>query len=164
MSNSEMSPQSAAARRVVEAELRLLVDKFAPAHKRLIGAIRKCLRTRLPTAYEVVYEYRNWFVISYSPTAHGYDGVFAIRGSTDGVKLYFTHGKELPDPGKLLRGSGTVSRSINVESASTLSRPEVMCLMDAAIDYHKVPFPPSSLGPTMILSPSAKQSRKGRSD
>ena len=63
------------------------------------------------------------FVISYSPNEHGYEGVLAIRGSANGVKLYFNRGKELPDPAKLLQGSGNQTRWIDVEGASTLARP-----------------------------------------
>ena len=51
--------QSAAARRSAEAELGGLIAKFAPAHQRLIGAMRRSLRKRLPTAHELVYEYRD---------------------------------------------------------------------------------------------------------
>src|SRR5207244_2487780 len=106
--------QSAVARRSAEAELRTLIAKFAPAHLRLIGATRRWLRKRLPTAHEVVYEYRDWFVISYSPNDHGYEGILAIRASADSVKLYFNRGKELPDPAKLLQGSASQVRFINM--------------------------------------------------
>src|SRR5215472_4925914 len=92
------SAQSAVARRSAEAQLRTLIDKFTPAHLQLIGAMRRWLRKRLPTAHEVVYEYRDCFVISYSPNERGYEGVLAIRADADGVKLYFNRGKELPDP------------------------------------------------------------------
>src|ERR1700730_9738297 len=119
------STQSAVARRSAEAQVRTLIAKFAPTHLRLIGAMQRRLRKRLPSAHEVVYEYRDWFVISYSPNERGYEGVLAIRGSADGVKLYFNQGKELPDPEKLLQGSGNQTRSIDVEGASTLARPEV---------------------------------------
>src|SRR3954469_19282040 len=102
MSTSQLSSQSAVARRSAEAEVRALIAKFAPEHQRLIGAMRRWLRKRLPTAHEVVYEYRDWFVISYSPNEHGYEGVLAIRASADAVKLYFNQGKDLPDPEKLL--------------------------------------------------------------
>ena len=88
------STQSAAARRSAEAQVRALIAKFAPAHLRLIGAMRRSLRKCLPTAHEVVYEYRDWFVISYSPSEHGYEGVLAIRASADAVKLYFNQGKD----------------------------------------------------------------------
>src|SRR5690349_14525416 len=111
---SDSQPQSAAERRSAEAEVRRLVAEFAPAHERLVGAMRRWLRKRLPTSHEVVYEYKDFFVISYSPTEHGYEGVFAIRASAEGVKLFFNRGKELSDPEKLLRGSGKQTRSIDV--------------------------------------------------
>ena len=80
-------PGSTQARRSAEAQLRTLIAKFAPAHLRLIGAMRRWLRKRLPTAHEVVYEYRDWFVISYSPNERGYEGVLAIRASANGTRL-----------------------------------------------------------------------------
>jgi hypothetical protein len=154
------STQSAVARRSAEAEVRALIAKFAPAHLRLVGAMRRWLRNRLPTAHEVVYEYRDWFVISYSPSEHGYEGVLAIRASADGLKLYFNRGKELSDPAKLLQGSGKQTRSINVEGASTLARPEVARLIDEAIARNRVPFAPAGRGPVVIRSTSAKQRRR----
>ena len=110
MSTSELRTQSAVARRAAEAEVRTLIVKFASAHQRLIGATRRWLRKRLATAHEVVYEYRDCFVISYSPSERGYEGVLAIRASADGVKLYFNRGKGLRDPERLLRGSGSQTR------------------------------------------------------
>ncbi len=156
-----MSTQSAAARRSAEAELRRLIAKFAPGNQRLIGAVRRWLRTRLPSAHEVVYEYRDWFVISYSPSERGYEGVLAIRGSADGVKLYFNQGKGLPDPEKLLRGSAN-ARWIHLEGASTIARPAVARLMDEAIARNRVPFARTGGGPVVIRSTSAKQRRQRR--
>ena len=154
------SPQSAVARRSAEAEVRTLIDKFAPTHLRLIGAMRRSLLKRLPTAYEVVYEYRAWFVISYSPSERGYEGVLAIRGSADGVRLYFNRGKGLPDPEKLLQGSGGQTRWIHVEGASTLARPAVARLVDEAIAHNRVPFARVGRGSVVIRSTSAQQRRR----
>jgi hypothetical protein len=156
------STQSAPARRSAEAQLRTLIDKFAPAHPRLIGTMRRSLRKRLPTAHEVVYEYRDWFVISYSPNDHGWEGVLAIRASADGVQLYFNRGKELPDPAKLLQGSASQVRFINLEGASTLARPEVACLIDEAIAHNCVPFARAGRGSVVIRSTSAKKRRQRR--
>jgi hypothetical protein len=154
--------QSAVARRSAEAQLRTLIEKFAPAHLRLVGAMRRSLRKRLPTAHEVVYEYRDWVVISYSPNERGYEGVLAIHASANGVKLYLNRGKELPDPAKLLQGSGSQMRSINVEGASTLARPEVARLIDEAIARNPVPFARAGRGSVVIRSASAKQRRPRR--
>jgi hypothetical protein len=164
MSTSKLStlPQSAAERRSAEAELRTLVAKFAPEHLRLIAAIRRSLRKRLPTAHEVVYEYRAWFVISYSPSEQGYEGVLAIRADAAGVKLYFNRGKELPDPEKLLQGSGGLVRSIDVEGASTLARPAVATLIDEAIARNRVPFARAGRGPVVIRRASVKQPGRRR--
>ena len=155
------STQSAAARRSAEAEVRMLIDKFAPAHLRLIGAMRRWLRKRLPTAHEVVYEYRDWFVVSYSPNERGYEGVLALRASENGVRLYFTRGKELPDPAKLLQGSSQ-TRWILLEGASTVARPEVARLIDEAIAHNRVPFARAGRGSVVIRSTSPKKSRRRR--
>lgn len=146
------SAQSAAARRSAEAVLRSLVEKFAGDRLRLVGALRRSLQKRLPTATEVVYEYRDCFVISYSPNEHGYDGVLVIRGSADDVKLYFNFGKGLPDPEKLLRGSAKLVRWIEVEDTSTLARPAVTRLIEEAIARAPKPFVRTGRGPVIIQS------------
>ena len=161
MSTSHASTTSAVAERSAEAQLRTLIERFAPPHLRLVGAMRRSLRKRLPAAIEVVYEYREWFVISYSPSEHGYEGVLVIRGDANGVKLYFNRGKELPDPAKLLKGSGQ-TRFINVEGASTLTRPEVARLIDEAIARNPVPFAPAGRGSVIIRPTSAKKQRRQR--
>ncbi len=154
------SDQSAAERRAAEAELRTLIDKFAPAHRRLVATMRRSLRKRLPTAHDVVYEYRDCFVISFSPNEHGYEGVLGIRASAEGVKLFFNHAKELPDPAKLLQGSGSQCRSIDIAGASTLVRAEVARLIDEAIARNRVPFARTGRGPVIIRSTSAKKRRR----
>ena len=160
MSTSQQSTQTAAERRSAEAQLCTLIEKFAPAHQRLIGAMRRRLRMRLPTAHEVVYEYRDFFVISYSPNERGYEGVLAIRASANGVRLYFNRGKELPDPAKLLQGSGNQTRWIHLEGASTLARPAVARLIDEAIARNRVPFARTGRGPVVIRSVSTRQQRR----
>jgi hypothetical protein len=157
MSNSQLSTQSAVERRSAEAELRRLIAKFAPAHQRLIGATRRWLRKRLPTAHEVVYEYNGFFVISCSPNEHGYEGVFAVRADAKSVRLYFNRGKGLPDPAKLLKGSGSQTRWIHLEGASTIARPAVARLIDEAIKRNRVPFARTGRGPVVIRSTAAKQ-------
>lgn len=161
MSTSDLSVQSAADRRSAEAEVGKLVAKFSPTQLRLVAAARRSLRKRLPTAHEVVYEYRNWFVISYSPSGQGYEGVLAIRGDAEGVKLYFSRGKELPDPEKLLKGAAQV-RFVELESASTVTRPAIARLIDEAIACNRVPFARAGRGSVIIRSASAKQRGSSR--
>jgi hypothetical protein len=155
-----MNTQSAMERRAAEAELRAFIAKFSPTQRRLVGTTRRWLLGRLPTAYEVVYEYRDCFVISFSPNEQGYAGVFAIRGDADGVKLYFNQGRGLPDPEKLLQGSGTLVRWIQLEGAATLARPAVVALVDAAIARNRVPFASAGRGSVLIRSSAAKKPKR----
>ena len=163
MSAIQPRTQAAVARRSAEAELRRLVMAFAPAQQRLIGAMRRWLRKRLPTAHEVVYEYADCIVISYSPSERGYEGVFAIRGSAAGVRLYINRGKGLPDPQKLLQGSNQ-ARWIHVEGASTLARPAVVQLVDKAIARNRVPFARIGRGPLVVRSTLANKRRRPASE
>jgi hypothetical protein len=107
----------------------------------------------------VVYEYRDCFVVSFSPSGRGYEGVLVIRASAAGVKLYFSRGKELPDPHDLLRGSGGQVRWIGLESASTIARPAVAALIDAAIARNRVPFARTGRGSVVIRPTSASKRR-----
>lgn len=161
MTIAKLSTQSAAERRSAEAELRGLIAKFSPTHERLVGETQRWLRKRLPTAHEVVYEYRDCFVISHSPDGRGYSGVFAIRGSADGVRLYFNQGKGLPDPEKLLQGSAN-ARWIHLEGASTLDRPAVIRLVDEAIARNRLPFARTGRGPMVIRSTAANKHQRRR--
>jgi hypothetical protein len=155
-----MNTQSAAERRAAEAQLRGLVTKFSPADQRLVATTRRWLRKRLPTAHEVVYEYRDCFVISCSPNEHGYAGVFAIRGDANGIRLYFNQGKGLPDPEKLLQGSASLVRWIPLEGASTLARPAVVGLADEALARNRVPFARTGRGSVTIRSAKLKSRAK----
>lgn len=162
MSTSKLNTQSAVARRTAEAELRTIVAKFASAHLRLIGAMRRSLRKRLPTAHEVVYAYSDFCVISFSPTEAGYEGVLAIRAGANGVDLYFNRGKDLPDPEKLLRGSAKLVRSIHMEGAATLTRPAVARLIEEAITRNGVPFARAGLGSVVIRSAAVKRRKSAK--
>src|SRR5438132_13229557 len=64
---------------------------------------------------------------------------------------------QLPDPKKVLLGSGNQTRFIRLESAGVLARPEVRALLAAAIARARAPLPPTGRGKLVIRSVSAKQ-------
>lgn len=152
--------QSSADRRAAEAQIRELISRHAAAHLRLVAATRRWLGRRLPTAHEMVYEYRDNFAISYSPSGNGYEGVFALRAAADGVRLYFNQAKGLPDPEKLLQGSGGLVRWIPVEAAATLARPDVLRLVDEALARNPVPFAARGRGPVVVRETAAGKRRR----
>lgn len=163
MNRSQPSAQIPAERRSAQAELNRLITTHASKFRPLVSTVRKSLQKRLPTAHEVVYEYRDCFVISYSPSGKGYEGVLALRGGADGVKLYFNQGKDLPDPAKRLQGSGNQARWILLTHASTLENPQVADLITAALSSNRVPFAKSGQGPLTIRSPSSPRPTQRKS-
>lgn len=145
-----MAVSSVDAQATPEAQLRSLIAKFDAGEQKLIRAIRSAVRKRLPTANELVYDYNSFFVIAYSATDHPTDGIVSTAARPDGMRLYFMNGQKLPDPKKLLMGSGKQTRFIPVEAASRLKHPDVEALIAATIDQASVPLPSEGRGQLII--------------
>ena len=146
-----------------EKHLERFVSKFEPRHQTLIRAVRKALRKRFRAAYELAYDNYNFFVIGYSPTERPSDSIVSMTAGANGVGLCFIRGASLPDPKKILLGSGTQTRFIRLESADALSRPDVEALVAAAIARAKTPLRATVRGKLIIRSVSAKQRPRRRS-
>src|SRR5438045_2827365 len=82
------------------------IAKFDPSIAKLIRACRTALRKRLPTANEIVYDNYNFFVIGYSSTERPSNCIVSLAANAKGAGLSFYYGATLPDPHKLLLGSG----------------------------------------------------------
>ena len=132
------------------------IAKFDAAMAKQIGSIHTALRKRFPTAIQLVYDNYNFFVIGFCSTERASDCIVSGR-QCKGVGLCFIHGAKLPDPHKILLGSGKQTRFIRLESAATLARPEIETLLQAAVAQAKSPLPATGGGYTMIKSISAKQ-------
>ena len=143
-----------------EAVLRALIATYPPTLQALIRSVRSGVRKRVPAANELVYDYSGSLVLSYTATEHGKDGVLSLAVKPDGVRLYFGGGPKLPDPKKLLLGSGG-ARYIPVESASRLAHPDVKALITAAIARSPVPLPAKGKGQLLDRS-AAQKKRAGR--
>ena len=140
-----------------ERQLKKFIAKFEPRHQTLIRAVRKALRKRFSTAYELVYDNYNFFVIGYGSTERPSDAIVSMAAGANGIGLCFIHGASLPDPHKLLLGSGTQTRFIRLEAVDVLARPDVEALLAAAIARAKTPLPARGRGRLIIRSVSAKQ-------
>lgn len=145
-----------------EQQLTMFIEKFEPSRRKLIRAVRRRLRERLPTASELVYDNYNFFVIGYSPTERPTDAVLSMAARANGIGLCFIYGAGLPDPARVLEGSGRQSRFVRVDSAARLSDPDVSALIDAAVARARTPYPASGKGRLIIRSVSAKQRPRRR--
>ena len=140
-----------------ERQLASFIGKFDEKDQKLIRAVRREVRKRFPTANELVWDNYNFFVIGYSGTERPSDSIISIAARANGVAICFIYGAGLPDPKKVLTGSGSQTRFLRLESAAALSRPEVEALLAAAAARAKAPLPASGRGKLIIRSISAKQ-------
>lgn len=138
-------------------QLASFLAKFDPRMAKLIRSVRARLRKRFPTAIEIVYDNYNFFVIGYSSTERPSDCVVSLAANSKGIVLSFYWGSTLPDPHKLLQGSGSQNRFIRLPSAATLAEPAVEALLAAAAAQSKTQLPFSGGGYLVIKSISAKQ-------
>jgi hypothetical protein len=140
-----------------EEQLRSFVAKFEPQHQATIRAARRALRKRFPTANELAYDNYNFFVIGYGATERPSDCFVSIAAAANGVGLCFIHGAKLPDPKKVLVGSGKQTRFVRLPTAAVLQQPAVQTLLSLAAARAKTALPTSGRGKLIIRSVSAKQ-------
>ncbi len=146
-----------------EQQIEAFIDKFDARNAALIRSVRKAMRKRLPTANELVYDNYNFFVIGYCSTERPSDCILSIAAAANGVGISFYYGVTLPDPHKLLQGSGSQNRFLRIESAATLALPEVEELIAAAVAQGQTPLPLTGKGKLIIRSISAKQRPRRKS-
>ncbi len=147
-----------------EAELQSYIDSLDPKHQKLLRSVRAAARKRFPTANELAYDYGGSHVVTlaYSATDRSIDSILAIDGRADGVRLYFMHGPQLPDPKRLLQGAGSQARFVPVEAASRLADPDVNALIAAAVAKSTVPLPSKGKGALIIKLTAAKKRSQGK--
>ena len=142
---------------IPDRQLRGLIAKFDPAIGKLIRECRSVMRKRFPTANELVYDNYNFFVIGYCTTERPSDCVVSLTANSKGIGLSFYRGATLPDPHRILQGSGNQNRFVRLDGVATLSRPEVQELLDAAEAQADPPLVTAGSGKLIIRSISEKQ-------
>lgn len=95
------------------------------------GALRR-LRKVMPGAVELVYDFYAALVVGFSPTENANHAILSIGLYPRWVNLYFLRGSSLPDPHKVLRGSGKFVRSVRLDDARDMDSAPVKALLTLA--------------------------------
>jgi hypothetical protein len=113
---------------------RTLKEMLAPYPRdvqSLARATRALMMDVLPKVEETVDSSGPYITYGYAP---GYKGVVSyITVSQTGVKLGVARGTSLPDPKKLLKGSGKANRHVMIKTADDLEMPGLRQLIRAAL-------------------------------
>jgi hypothetical protein len=145
-----------------EGQLDGFLAKYTPeieaAARRALAKMRKLV----PGAIEMVYDNFNWLVIGFSPSERPSEAIFSIVLPPRHVTLCFLQGAGLPDPAGLLQGTGNVVRNIRLytsgeKDAKVLDDPQVLSLINAALNRSKIPMPAKARRKLIIRAVSAKQ-------
>jgi hypothetical protein len=142
-----------------DAQLRAAIAEFDPAIATLGRAALAALRRRLPRAYQLVYDNYNALAIGFGPTDRASDAILSLAFYPRRVSLCFLQAgtSRLPDPHRLLQGTGKLNRFIPLASAATLAEPAVRDLIDQALANARVPITPAVAGHLIIKSVSARR-------
>lgn len=138
-------------------QLDRFIDKFSPDVAARTREELSRMRALLPCAIEIVYDNYNALAIGFGPSERTSEAIFSLAVFPRWVTLCFLQGAKVPDPGKLLKGSGNQVRHIRLTDPQTLLSPAVRTLMLAALECARVPLSPAVKHRVVIKSISAKQ-------
>ena len=139
------------------AQLDSFLAKYTPEIQAAAKIALDKMRKRYPSALELVYDNYNALAIGFSPGERVSEAIFSIALYPRWVSLFFLQAKKLPDPDKLLQGSGTQAKHIVLTTPEKLDEPAVKKLMKEAVAVATHPFVPSGTHRLIIKSVSAKQ-------
>ena len=132
--------------------------KYSPELQKEGRAALAAMQRLVPGAVRLVYDNYNFLVVGYGPSERASDAVLSLAFAPRWFSLCFLQdGAKLPDPHKLLRGSGKVVRNVRLMSARELSTPPVRALITESLRRAAVPINPRGRGRMVIRSVSAKQ-------
>jgi len=97
--------------------------------------LREVLLTNLPGIIEQIDVPAK--MIAYSYGQKYAEMICTIIPSKKGLKLGFYKGVDLPDPDKLLEGSGKISRYVEIRSAEQIKSPALKKLIESALAAYK---------------------------
>jgi hypothetical protein len=143
-------------------QLAAFLRKYDPAVTVVARGALARLRKRLPGAMELVYDNYNALAIGFGPSARASEVVISIALYPRWVTLFFLHGARLPDPNKILRGSGTRVRHIVLRAAADIGSKDIEALIRAALKLAVRPIDPQQRRQLIIKSVSAKQRPRRR--
>ena len=141
-----------------ERQLAQFISKYSPAVAKEGRAALKAMQRLVPGATRMVYDNYNFLVIGYGPSERASEAVVSLAFTPRWVPLCFLQaGTRLPDPHKLLRGSGTRVRNVRLGAAKDLEKPAVRALLRESLGRATIPIDPRARGRLVIKSISAKQ-------
>ena len=114
-------------------ELMEYLFRYDAAIQSLTLGLRTVVLEEMVPCHEYIFAMRSKIVLLYGMTERVIaDGVCSIAVFRRHVTLGFTRGAELPDPQRLLQGTGKIMRHLRLGQLSDIGRPEVRAYLRRA--------------------------------
>jgi hypothetical protein len=140
-----------------QAQLDSFIDKYTPEVGALTRALLDKMKARIPGAAILVYDNYNALAIGFGPNEKAGQAILSLAVMPRWVTLCFLWGVQLPDPHRLLNGSGSRVRHVRLHTSDAFDDPRVQELIAAALDRSEPPIDPAAELRLIIKSISAKQ-------
>ena len=156
------SPSTNDSQADAKAQLDSFIAKYDPDVAAFARRALAKMRKLVPGAIEMIYDNYNWLVIGFSPTERPSEAIFSLVLPPGRVTLCFLQGAGLPDPAKRLKGSGNVVRNFRLYNAGepdahVLDDPEVLALINIALNRARVPMPAGARRKLVIRAVAERQ-------
>jgi hypothetical protein len=140
-----------------QAQLDSFIDKYTPEVGALTRGLLDKMKARIPGAAILVYDNYNALAIGFGPNDKAGQAILSLAVMPRWVTLCFLWGVLLPDPHRLLNGSGSRVRHVRLHTSDAFDDPRVQELITAALDRSEPPIDPAAELRLIIKSVSAKQ-------
>ena len=139
------------------AQLGRFIKKYSPVVAAQGRATLTKMRKLVPGAVQLVYDNYNFLAVGFGPSERASEAVLSVVFAPRWISICLIRGMGLPDPHRLLRGSGNQVRFIRLDTPKDLDTPAVRALITIALKRARVPIDHTAPGRLVIRSISAKQ-------
>jgi hypothetical protein len=124
-----------------EDRLQTFIARYSPdVAARAREALGK-LQQMLPGATRLVYDNYNALAIAFRPDGRPSHVILSLTLYPRWISLFFMNGAALPDPARILRGSGSKMRHLVLHSAGDLAGAQVRLLVQEAVRLNGLQMP-----------------------
>jgi hypothetical protein len=110
---------------------------YDPAVRKIALKARKLILALIPKALEQVDPPSKIIAYGYDRTYKGL--ICALAPQKAYVNLMFAKGTQLPDPEKLLEGTGKKARHVKLKTMAEVEKPAVRALIETAVELQNQP-------------------------
>lgn len=118
-------------KRRTQAEINAFLADYAPGIQKIVRRARVLIFAVAPNVIEQIDDSANLLGYGYAATYR--DTLCVLMPMKAGVNFGFPRGAEMPDPARLLQGTGKRARHVKLTDGAQINDPELRSLLELAV-------------------------------